>query len=354
MRESQTRTSEATAGAAAPQRDLACLIDGYLTTQLLYVAARLGVADVLTFGPRTGREIAEAVGADADALTRMLRGLVLEHVLAEEDDGRFALTALGEGLRDGVPGSLRGAVLARGEVYWSAAAGLLRAATEGGTAFEHVHGERFFDHLAGDPDREAAFQASMAARAQREAADVVAAYEFAGLRDVVDVGGGSGVLLETILRATPELRGVLVDRSEAVERASARLAAASLDARCECVVGDFFDSVPPGADAYLLSRVIHDWDDADAQRVLTTCREAMPVDARLLLVEAIVPERAHDGPEAVRMDIHMLMLLGARERTQAQFRRLLADAGFELVRVVPTGSPASLSVLEAAVAAHGR
>jgi O-methyltransferase len=237
-------------------------------------------------------------------------------------------------------------------VYWSAAAGLLRAATEGGTAFEHVRRERFFDHLAGDPEREAAFQASMADRAQREAADVVAVYEFAGLRDIVDVGGGSGVLLEAILRATPGLRGVLVDRPEAVEKARRRLTAAGLDARSECRVGDFFDSVPPGADAYLLSRVVHDWDDADAQRVLTTCREAMPVDARLLLVEAIVPERAHDGPEAVRMDIHMLMLLGARERTEAQFRRLLADAGFELVRVVPTGSPASLSVLEAAVAAH--
>jgi hypothetical protein len=354
VRESHTRTREATAGAAAPQRDLARLIDGYLTTQLLYVAARLGVADVLAGGPRTGREIAEAVGADPDALTRILRGLVLEDVLAEEDDGRFMLTAIGKGLRDGVPGSLRGAVLARGEVYWSAAAGLLRAATEGGTALEHVHGERFFDHLAGDPEREAAFQASMADRAQREAADVVAAYEFAGLRDVVDVGGGSGVLLEAILRATPGLRGVLVDRPEAVEKARRRLTAAGLDARYECVVGDFFDSVPPGADAYLLSRVIHDWDDADAQRVLTNCREAMPVDARLLLVEAIVPERAHDGPEAVRMDIHMLMLLGARERTEAQFRRLLADAGFELVRVVPTASPASLSVLEAAVAAHAR
>jgi hypothetical protein len=354
VRESHTRTREATAGAAGPQRDLARLIDGYLTTQLLYVAARLGVADVLAGGPRTGREIAEAVGADPDALTRILRGLVLEDVLAEEDDGRFMLTAIGKGLRDGVPGSLRGAVLARGEVYWSAAAGLLRAATEGGTALEHVHGERFFDHLAGDPEREAAFQASMADRAQREAADVVAAYEFAGLRDVVDVGGGSGVLLEAILRATPGLRGVLVDRPEAVEKARRRLTAAGLDARYECVVGDFFDSVPPGADAYLLSRVIHDWDDADAQRVLTNCREAMPVDARLLLVEAIVPERAHDGPEAVRMDIHMLMLLGARERTEAQFRRLLADAGFELVRVVPTASPASLSVLEAAVAAHAR
>jgi O-methyltransferase/methyltransferase family protein len=351
---SQQTTDEDSAAAASAQRDLARLVDGYLTTQLLYVAAKLGVADVLADGPLTGREIAEAVGADPEVLTRMLRGLVLEDVLAAEDGGRFALTAFGEGLRDGVPGSQRGAILARGEVYWSAAAGLLRAATEGGTAFEHVHGESFFEHLAADPDREAAFQASMADRAQREAADVVAAYDFAGLRDVVDVGGGSGVLLEAILRATPGLRGVLVDRPEAVERASARLAAARLDARCECVVGDFFDSVVPGADAYLLSRVIHDWDDADAQRVLTTCREAMPVGARLILVDAIVPERAHDGPEAVRMDVHMLMLLGARERTEAQFRRLLADAGFELRRVVPTQSPAGLSVLEAAVVSAAR
>ena len=191
----------------------------------------------------------------------------------------------------------------------------------------------------------------MADRAQREAADVVAAYDFAGLRELVDVGGGSGVLLEAILRATPALRGVLVDRPEAVERArrATRRMPASTD-RCECVVGDFFDAVPPGADAYLLSRVIHDWDDADARRILATCREAMPVGARLLLVEAIVPERAQDGPEAVRMDLHMLMLFSARERTEAQYRRLLADAGFELRRAVPTGSPAGLSVLEATVA----
>jgi O-methyltransferase domain/Dimerisation domain len=340
--------------AAAPQRDLARLIDGYLTTQLLYVAAKLGVADVLADGPRTGREIADAVGADADVLVRVLRGLVLEDVLAEDDDGRFALTALGEGLRDGVPGSLRGAALARGELYWSAAGGLLRAATEGGTAFEHVHGERFFEHLAGDPDRAAAFQASMADRARREAADVVAAYDFAGLRDLVDVGGGSGVLLEAILRAAPGLRGVLVDRPQAVARARARLVDAGLEHRCECVVGDFFDAIPPGADAYLLSRVIHDWDEADAQRILTTCRDAMPVEARLLLVEAILPERAQDGPEAVWRDVHMLILFSARERTEAQYGRLLADAGFELRRAVPTGSPAGLSVLEATVASSGR
>jgi hypothetical protein len=333
-----------------PQRDLARLIDSYLTTQLLYVAARLGVADVLAGGPQTGREIAEVVGADPDVLGRILRGLVVEDVLAEDGDGRFALTAIGEGLRDGVPGSLRGATLVRGDLYWSAAAGLLLAATEGGTAFEHVHGRRFFDHLGADPEREAAFQASMADRARREAADVVAAYDFAGLREIVDVGGGSGVLLEAILRATPGLRGVLVDRPEAVERARARLAGAGLGDRCEGVVGDFFDAVPPGADAYLLSRVIHDWDDADAQRILATCRDAMPDEARLLLVEAILPERAQDGPEAIRMDLHMLVLLGARERTEAQYRRLLAEAGLELRHVVPTDSPTGLGVVEAAPA----
>jgi O-methyltransferase/methyltransferase family protein len=350
----QTTTDGAGADATAAPRRLARLIDGYLTTQLLYVAARLGVADVLADGPRTGLEVAEAVGADPDALTRMLRGLVLEDVLEQDAGGRFALTAVGERLREGVPGSQRGAVLVRGEVYWSAGAGMLRTATEGGTAFEHVHGERFFEHLAADPEREAAFHASMADRARREAADVVAVHDFAGLRELVDVGGGSGVLLEAILRATPGLRGVLVDRPEAVELARRRLAAAGLEDRCQCLTGDFFAEVPPGADAYLLSRVIHDWDDADARRVLATCRAAMSGNARLLLVEAIVPERPHDAPEAIRMDLHMLMLLRARERTEAQFRDLLADAGFDLRRVVPTGSAAGLSVLEATVASAAR
>jgi hypothetical protein len=349
-----TPTTSDAADETSSARELARLIDSYLTTQLLFVAARLGVAEVLADGPRTGREVAEAVGADPDALTRVLRGLTLEGVLAEGDDGRFALTPLGECLREGVPGSQRGAALARGALYWPAAAGLLRAVTEGGTAFEHVHGEPFFAHLAGDPEREADFQASMAARAEREAADVAAVYDFRGLTELVDVGGGSGVLLAAILAAAPDLRGVLVDRAEAVERARARLAAAGLDGRARCSVGDFFDSVPTGADAYLLSRVIHDWDDADAGRILTTCREAMPAGARLLLVEAIVPRRARDAPEAIRMDINMLMLFGTRERTQDEFRDLLTSAGLALRRVVPTGSPAGLSVIEATAAAAAR
>jgi hypothetical protein len=324
-------------------------MDGYLTTQLLYVAAKLGIADVLADGPRTAEEIAEAVGADAPLLRRVLRGLALDEVLAEQD-GRFALTPLGECLREGVAGSLRGPVIVRGELYYEAAAGVLQTVREGGVAFEHVHGEPFFDHLAREPEVEAAFQASMAGRAAQEAGDVVAAYDFAGVRRLVDVGGGQGVLLAAILRSAPQLRAVLVDRPMVIERAQAWLAQEQLGERCELVPGDFFASVPDGGDAYLLSRVIHDWDDEDARRILLTCATAMTGASRLLLVEAIVPERAQDRPEAIRMDLHMLMLLGARERTEAEFRRLLGGAGLEVRRVVPTRSPAGLSVVEATLA----
>jgi hypothetical protein len=333
----------------APQWRLARLMDGYLTTQLLYVAAKLGIADVLADGPRTAEEIAEAVGADAPLLRRVLRGLALDEVLAEQD-GRFALTPLGECLREGVAGSLRGPVIVRGELYYEAAAGVLQTVREGGVAFEHVHGEPFFDHLAREPEVEAAFQASMAGRAAQEAGDVVAAYDFAGVRRLVDVGGGQGVLLAAILRSAPQLRAVLVDRPMVIERAQAWLAQEQLGERCELVPGDFFASVPDGGDAYLLSRVIHDWDDEDARRILLTCATAMTGASRLLLVEAIVPERAQDRPEAIRMDLHMLMLLGARERTEAEFRRLLGGAGLEVRRVVPTRSPAGLSVVEATLA----
>jgi hypothetical protein len=332
---------------AAPQWELARLVDGFLTTQLLYVAAKLDVAGALAPGPLTADAVAEAVGADPRALGRVLRGLAIEGVLEERDGGRFALTAMGESLRDGVPGSLRGPVIARGELYYQAAAGLLRAVVDGGTAFERVHGERFFEHLARHPEREAAFQASMTARSEREAGDVVAAYDFGRIELLVDVGGGHGILLGAILRATPGLRGILMDRADVAAAARGRLEADGVSGRAECVAGDFFASVPAGADAYLLSRVIHDWDDEDARRILATCRAAMAPGSRLLLVEALLPERARERPEAVRMDLHMLVLLGARERTEAQYGQLLDATGFELRRAFPTRSPAGLGVIEA-------
>jgi O-methyltransferase domain/Dimerisation domain len=262
-------------------------MDGFLTTQLLYVAAKLGIADVLAGGPRTGAEVAEAVGADPDLLTRVLRRLAPKDVLAEVGEGRFALTELGERLRGDVPGSIRGPVLVPGELYYQAAAGMLAAVRHGGTAFEHVYGD------------------------------------------------GSST----------DLHAVLVDQPAMVEQARRRLEADGVADRCELVAGDFFASVPAGAGAYLLSRVLHDW--TDARRLLATCRTAMPPGSRVLVVEALLPERAQDQPAVIRMDLHMLVLLGARERTEAQYRALLTDTGFSVERVVPTASPAGLSVVEA-------
>jgi len=320
------------------------LVDGFVTTQLLYVAASLDVGGRLSGGPMSGPDLAAAVGVDHAALARVLRGLVAEGVLAEDDEGRFRLTPLGGGLS-----SLRGATIARGELYYGAAAGLLKTVREGGTSFEHVHGASFFDYLQRHPDQYRVFQGSMAGRAEREARDVVAGYDFSGLRRLVDVGGGPAVLLAEILRATPQLRGVLMDREAVLPQARAHVERSGVGDRAECVKGDFFVSVPAGGDAYLLSRVLHDWNDGDAGRILANCRAAMSPGARLLVVEAILPERAGDAPEVIRMDLHMLILLGAKERTEAEFHRLLGDAGFRVQRVVRIASSAGLGIIEAVI-----
>jgi hypothetical protein len=182
----------------------------------------------------------------------------------------------------------------------------------------------------------AAFQASMADRAAREARGVVAAYDFSRFTSLLDVGGGTGVLLSAIHEAAPGLDAVLFDRPEVV-------AGSALPA----VGGDFFTEVTAGVDAYLLSRVIHDWSDQDAVAILASCRRAMPRHGVLLLVEAVLPERAAADPAAVRMDLHMLTLLGGRERTAAEFEGLLAAAGLRLSRVVPAEPAGGVSVLEA-------
>ena len=321
-----------------PARALARLTDGYLTTQLIYVAAALGVADVLVDGPAWADELAVKVGARPEPLHRLLRGLAAEEVFEERPDGRFALNAVGALLVDGAPGSLRGAALARGRLYYSALGPLLDAVRDDGTEFippfELTHGESFFAHLSARAEVSAAFRGSMAARSAREADAVVAAYDFSRFRRLVDVGGGPGVLLRAVLAANPRLDGLLFDRPEVVA-----------DATLPAVGGDFFTAVPDGADAYLLSRVLHDWADPDALAVLRTCHRAMPPSATLLLVEAVLPERAVDDPEAIRMDLHMLTLLRGRERTAAEFATLLAEAGFALRRVLPT--TAGVAVLEA-------
>jgi hypothetical protein len=322
----------ATSRAAADR--LARLIDGYLATQLIFVAAKLRLADALAPAPLTCADLAAAVGAEPGVLRRVLRGLAAEQVLDELPGGRFALTPTGQLLRTDAPGTRHGAALAGGAAGYAAMAGLLAAVRGGGVPFELVHGEPFVSHLDAQPDQRGLFQASMAARATREAAAVVAAYDFGRFSTVVDVGGGAGALLDAVLGAAPEATGLLFDRPEVVDGAR------------PSVGGDFFVEVPAGADIYLLSRVLPEWDDDDAVTILRNCRRAMPEHATLLLVEAVLPERAVDLPSAVRMDLQLLALLGGRERTAAEYTALLDAADLRLTDLVPADAATALHVLE--------
>jgi hypothetical protein len=200
----------------SPTRHLAELIDGFLATQLLYVAAKLDVADALAHGPLAPEAIAAAADADPVILPRVLRGLAALGILDERPDGRVALTTMGESLRRDAPTSMRGAILARGELYYAAGASLLEAARRGGVPFSLQHGLAFFEYLADDAGRSAVFQGSMTDRARQEAAEVVAAYNFNAFRRLVDVGGGRGVLLAAILNRAPDLRAVLLDQPAVV------------------------------------------------------------------------------------------------------------------------------------------
>ena len=335
---------------ASGSRELvAGLMDGYLGTQLLYVAARLGLADLLANGPQSVDRVAAATGADPSNLYRILRGLAMYGLLYQAED-TFGLTDAGRYLQSDVEGSLRGAILSRGDLYYHAASGLLHSARSGSAAFQHVFGTGFFDHLAASPDRLVAFQQSMVARSQVEAADLLRAHDFSGYRHVIDVGGGFGVTLAAILTAYPALHGTLFDRPEVTQAAQARLTAAGVHARCTVVAGDAFDAIPRGGDLYLLSRVVHDWPDDDAVRILQSCRRAMNDDARLVLVEAVIADRPSDQPGAVLMDLHMLVLGLGKERTAAEFSALLARAGFVLRHAAPASGRTGISVIEAGCA----
>lgn len=332
-------------GAETPAAALGQMIRGGVLTQLVYVAVKLGVPELLREGPRPVEALARATGAEAGTLYRLLRALAFLGVLAEDDQRRFALAPAGTLLLDGVPGSLRGSALFYGEPWcWQAFGGLLEAVHGGTTPFHHVHGAGFFDYLARHADAAEAFHEHMLALTGQDAAAITAAYDFGSFGRVVDVGGGHGALLTAVLRAHPGVRGVLFDRPSVVEGAREFLGAEGLADRCDLAGGSFFDGVPAGADAYLLKDVLHDWEDEPAVAILRACRSAMESPARLLVVERLLPPDAAPAPGKLT-DVVMLVLTGGRERTEAEYRALLEAGGFALARVVPTGSP--MSVLEA-------
>ena len=317
------------------------MIMGFRATQLLYVAAKLHLADHLADEPRAADALARTVGADESALRRVLRALASLGILVETD-GTFALTELGQLLRRDVPGSLHGlAVLYGDDWLWRAYGQLLHSAMTGKSAFAHVHGTPFYDYLDRNSDAASLFQEAMAAYSRLEAAAIAEAYDFAPNSTVVDVGGGDGTLLAALLSAHPSLSGVLFDQPAVIARAEQVFAAAGVAPRAASVGGDFFSSVLPDGDVYLLKSVVHNWDDEPAERLLRTCRRVTKPQARLLIAERVVP--IDNAPsEAKLFDINMLAIVGGRERTHAEYRALLERSGFALLREIPTKSPLSL------------
>lgn len=307
------------------------LMTGYRTTQALYVAAKLGIADRLALGPKDAATLAHEVGAEADPLFRTLRVLAAARVLSLDASGRFGLTSLGELLRTDVPGSMAASAVFQGEDPYHAFADLLHTVRTGETAFDHVFGAGHFEYLATHPEASSTFNAAMTA-SSRSSGEMPDGYDLSKHRVLVDVGGGRGHLLGSVLAANPGLRGILYDLPAVESEAKAHLASLGVADRCEIRTGSAFESIPSGGDVYLMSRLLHDFPDEKAAVLLRNCRRAMGPGGVLLLREGVLPE-GPVPPNRAQVDLMMMVMNGGRERTEAEWRRLLAEAGFSLVRV---------------------
>lgn len=320
-----------------PADTVAQLVQLPFLSQALYVAAKLGIADLLAGGPRTSDDLALETHSHAPTLYRILRALCATGLFEEIELRRFALTTSGRCLQTDAPDSQRAyAIMYLDAATWQAAAQLHQAVMTGKTAWFNAFGMEAFPYVAAHPEFAALFSAGMSdAMRQRQVA--IMSYDFSLARTLVDVGGNQGRLLATILQANPALRGVLFDLPEVVAKAPEFLETAGVASRCEVVGGDFFQEVPVGADVYLVSTVIHDWDDDPAVRILQSCRRAMSAGSTLLLLERVLPDNNEFGLPLLS-DLAMLAI-GGRERTEAEYRTLLSHAGFDLQAVISSDSP---------------
>jgi SAM-dependent methyltransferase len=277
-----------------------------------------------------------------------MRALTSLDICVEREDGSFGLTATGSVLCTDASNSLRSWTILCGKYLWPNAGDLLHSIRTGETARQRAGQPGPFKFLENDKEAAAIFDRAMAEISRLVAGEVLFYCSFDGIQRVVDVGGGSGGLLAAVLNAHPELHGVLFDLPHVIREAKADLTKAFQAGRCELVAGDFFESIPMGGDIYLLKAVLHDWDDEQSAAILRNCRRAIPSNGRLLLIERAVPERFEGNPihhAIARMDLHMLVEFGGKERTEAEFRSLLEGAGFKLSSAVATST--EFSILEA-------
>jgi len=322
------------------------LIRGYWTTQAIFVAAELQIADLLSDGPKLPEELAQAAGANSDMLYRVLRALASVGIFTENNDGRFALTPLGETLRS--ESGQRAYARLHGQELYRSWGMLLDAVRTGGAAFEKAFGMPPFEYLSQHPERGAVFDKAMTGHHGAETDPMLEAYDFSAFEELVDVGGGNGSVLIAALKRHPGMRGVLFDLPAVVDRARPAIESASLADRCRLAGGNFLESVPRGADAYLLRHVVHDWRDPDAVTILRNCRAAIKPGGKVLIVEIVVPT-GNDPSFAKWMDL-MMITYGGKERTEKQYRELFSHAGLQFTRIIPTR--AGISVIEGVRAAQ--
>ncbi len=323
-----------------PQLVLQQLIQGFQVTQCIYVVAKLGIADLLKDGPHRLEDLAQATGTHTPSLYRVLRLLTAVDLFTEGETHSFALTPLGVSLQTGVPGSLRHMALAYGEKpFWPVWGALLHSVETGEPSFQQVLGLKMFDYYAQHPEEAVLFDHMMTEWTASVAPTVAVAYDFSTTQTLVDVGGGHGQMLVSILQAHPTLHGVLFDLPHVVKGAPPLLEEAGVADRCQVIGGDAFTAVPADYDTYLLKGVIHDWDDEHAIAILARCHQAMKPQGKVLLVERVIVTGRTPELLVLESDVQMLVLPGGKERTDAEYRALLSSAGFELTRLIAVRTP---------------
>lgn len=328
--------NQPTSEGESPVSTLFRVITGYQITQMIYAAAKLGLADLLVDAPKTSTDLARATNTNPSALYRLLRGLASVGIFAEDEQGRFGLTPLANLLRTGVPGSMRASALWHGDPIngqvWS---DLPYSVKTGESAIAHVLGMSHWEYMTQHPELNALFNTMFTGYTIMEIAAVVKTYDFSHFRSLVDVGGGQGGLMAAILKANPNLHGTIFDQPHVVSGALPVLESAGVAARCDLVEGDFFASLPIGADAYLLKYILHDWDDDSALAILKTCQRAMKPDSKLIIVDYMIPPGNDPHPGKI-LDIAMLVRFTGHERTEAEFTALFNKAGLRLTKAVVT------------------
>jgi hypothetical protein len=321
-----------------PQETMLNLIGGFWIARSIYLAAQVGVADVLDDQPKTIAQLAAATNTEPRSLYRLLRALASVGIFTEVSDHCFALTPLATTLKSDTPDSMRYAVLAQlGDDHSLGWSNGLHSLKTGEVAFNAAAGMPVWEYYAQHPEAGQVFSQSMTNMGNPISQAVAATYDFSQFKTIVDVGGAQGSLISAIVQSYPHLKGILFDLPEII-------ANVSVDDNIQPVAGNFFESVPSGGDAYLMRWIIHDWDDEKSSIILKNCHQAMPHHSRLLLIESIIPPGNKPSP-AKFIDLIMLLMAGGRERSEAEYRSLLRSSGFEVTRVIPT--PAMLSIIEA-------